>query len=100
MSRRVIGRIIDGHYVDLEASEIDGTPGIHARTGPERSDYFAGVTPSKLKELSGPALYMADRRIYDTIVSNRGTASELANARDAHDAIIREARGRRASLHD
>ena len=100
MSRRLVGRIVDGPYQDLEGLDVDGAPSIHCRFGPERTDPFSGVKPSDLAKLDNRQLYMAANRLYDSLAQGRGTREEVGHDRDAYDSIIREARGRRATLHD
>jgi len=97
--RRLIGRIINGEYVNLEHLELDPGPTALPKYG-EGSDYFKGAKPSHLKTLDNRQLFMASNRIYDTLAEGRGTKEEISHARDAYDATIREARSRRASLHD
>jgi hypothetical protein len=100
MSRRLIGRIVDGQYQDMESLDVDGAPSIRCRFGPERTDPFSGVKPSDLRQLDGRQLFMAANRLYDSLAQGKGTRGDIDNDRSAYDSIIREARGRRATLHD
>jgi hypothetical protein len=99
MARRLIGRIIDGQYVNLEGTDQEAGPKALPKYG-EGADYFKGVRPSELKNLDNRQLFQASNRLYTTLEEGRGTKEELSNAHSAYDATIREARARRATLHD
>ena len=98
MIRRLIGRVIDGKYVNLEGTDQEAGPKALPKYG-EGSDYFKGAKPSHLKTLDNRQLYMAANRLYTTLEEGRGTKEEMSNAHSAYDATIREARARRSSLH-
>jgi hypothetical protein len=95
----VVGRIIGGVYVRV-GDDATPTGSKGALYGDGSRDYFRGVRPSMLKELDNRQLHSAAKRLYTTLSEQRGTTEELANATDAYDATIREARGRRATLHE
>lgn len=99
MTRRLIGRIVNGEYVRMDGQQIEPTPTKLPRYG-EGADYFKGVRPSQLKTLDNRQLYTAANRIYTTLEEGRGTKEEIAKANEAYSEITREARARRASLHD
>ena len=99
MTRRLIGRVIDGQYVNLEGTDREAGPKALPKYG-EGADYFKGARPSQLKELDNRQLFQASNRLYTTLSEGRGTREEISNAHSAYDATIREARARRASLHD
>lgn len=100
MPRRLIGRItLDHEYVNLETAGLSPGPVALPKYG-EGADYYKGVKPSDLKLLDNRQLFMAYNRLALVLDEGRGTKEELANAWDAHTAILREAKSRRTSLHD
>lgn len=99
MSRRLIGRVIDGEYVNLEHLDADPGPVALPKYG-EGADYYKGSRPSELKTLDNRQLFTVANRLYNTLSEGRGTRDELANGHSAYEAVIKEAKGRRASLHD
>lgn len=106
--RKIISRIVGDKYIRYDENgngyDENGnavTPIPVRRTGyGEGTDYFHGATPSSLKQLDNRQLFMAANRLHTTLSEGRGTSTEISHARDAYDSIIREARGRRATLHD
>jgi hypothetical protein len=98
MSRTVIGRIINGKYTRM--SDATPLPSRGPVYGEGSKDYFRGVTPSQLRTLDNQQLYEAASRIHMTLSERRGTTEELAHASDAYATTVREARSRRATLHD
>ena len=99
MPRRLIGRVIDGQYVNLEHLDAEPGPVALPKYG-EGADYYKGVKPTQLKELDNRQLFTAANRLYNTLSEGRGTRDELAGAHDAYASTIREAKSRRATLHD
>lgn len=100
MPRRLISRITLAHeYVNLEASGLSPGPVALPKYG-EGADYYKGVAPSDLKLLDNRQLFMAFNRLCLILDEGRGTKEELANAWDAHNAILREAKSRRSTLHE
>jgi hypothetical protein len=87
---------VGDRYVRMEGKPAPIKP---PRYG-EGSDYYKGVKPSHLKTLDNRELYTAANRIYTTLSEGRGTAEEIARASEAYAEVTREARARRATLHD
>lgn len=95
--RRVVGRIINGEYVRVDEVR-DESPEARQRYGAERTDYFAGVSPSDLARLDNRQLFLATSRLFE----HRFTGSPMQRAymAEAYHACVVEARKRRATLHD
>lgn len=97
MSRRLIGRIVGDRYIRFEDTDEEGAPSIKVRYGPERDDFFGGVAPSELKQLGNVELY----RVADKLFSHRNDLGPNADRmREAYSTVIKEAKSRRATLHD
>jgi hypothetical protein len=100
MPRRLIAKItLDHEYVNLEALNLAPGPVALPKYG-EGSDYFKGAAPSDLKVLDNRQLFMVFNRLCLTLSEGRGMPDELAKSWETYDAIIQEAKSRRATLHD
>ena len=86
--RRIIGRMIEGKWVRVdEPVERDDEP-----------DYFHGVAPSDLGQLSNRALYIHAERLYTALEEGRGTVAELDKAAEAYEECVRERKRRIQTL--
>jgi hypothetical protein len=98
--RKLIAKIdIDHHYVNVDGFGIAPGPVALPKYG-EGADYWKGAKPSELKLLDNRQLFMVFNRLCLTLDEGRGTKEELANAWETYEAVIREAKSRRTTLHD
>jgi hypothetical protein len=98
--RKLIARIdIDHHYINVEGLGIAPGPVALPRYG-EGADYWKNAKPSDMKLLDNRQLFMVFNRLSLLLSENRGMPHELANAWETFEAVIREAKSRRATLHD
>lgn len=100
MPRRLIAKITLNHeYQNVEHLGLSPGPIALPKYG-EGADYWKGVRPSELKLLDNRQLFLVFNRLCLTLDEGRGTKEELANAWETYESVIREARSRRATLHD
>src|ERR1700689_4078439 len=100
MPRRLIGKItLEHEYVNLETSGLAPGPAALPKYG-EGADYWKNAKPSDMKLLDNRQLFMVFNRLSLLLSEGRGMKEELANAWETFEAVIREAKSRRATLHD